>query len=86
MSTRGLGFAEVEGGAEMRNALDKLVSGSGTKFDELLRKAQTGEITSAEYQTQFADLIDHVKSTTVDSDASQTDCSSRQRKEKAAAF
>ena len=85
MSTRGLGFAEVEGGAEMRNALDKLVSGSGTKFDELLRKAQTGEITSAEYQTQFADLIDHVKSTTVDSDAARQIAVADNENEKAAA-
>lgn len=71
MSTRGLGFSEVEGGAEMRNALDRLVSGAGYRFDDLLREVQTGEITAAEYQTKFADLIDYVKSTGTNKDAAR---------------
>lgn len=71
MSTRGLGFSEVEGGAEMRNALDRLVHGAGSMFDDLLRKVQTGEITAAEYQTKFADLMDYVNSTGVNKDAAR---------------
>lgn len=71
MGQRGIGFSEVEGGAEMRNALDRLVHNSGTMFDDLLREVQTGEITAAEYQTKFADLIDYVTSTGIDKDAAR---------------
>lgn len=71
MGQRGIGFSEVEGGAEMRNALDRLVFDAGSKFDNLLREVQTGEITAAEYQTKFADLIDYVTSTGIDKDAAR---------------
>ena len=66
MGQRGLGFAEVEGGVEIRNALERLVSGSGSRLDELFRKVQIGEITSEQYKAEFANVIDFMKSKETD--------------------